>query len=126
MALTPLARLLSPADPSTTVSLRLAITPLEGNLLLSADYSQLELRILAHLSQDDTLIHTLSSGGDVFRSMAAEMNNCDAEAVTDKMRQQAKQIVYGVIYGIGDKSLADQLGEDISEAAKFMEKFKSK
>ena len=126
MALTPLARLLSPADPSTTVSLRLAITPLEGNLLLSADYSQLELRILAHLSQDETLIHTLSSGGDVFRSMAAEMNNCDAEAVTDKMRQQAKQIVYGVIYGIGDKSLADQLGEDISEAAKFMEKFKSK
>ena len=126
MALTPLARLLSPSDPSTTVSLRLAITPLEGNLLMSADYSQLELRILAHLSQDESLIQTLSTGGDVFRSMAAEMNHCDAEAVTDKMRQQAKQIVYGVIYGIGDKSLADQLGEDISEAAKFMEKFKSK
>ena len=126
MALTPLARLLSPADPSTTVSLRLAITPLEGNLLLSADYSQLELRILAHLSGDETLIRTLSSGGDVFRSMAAEMNTCGPEAVTDKMRQQAKQIVYGVIYGIGDKSLADQLGEDIGEAAKFMEKFKSK
>ena len=126
MALTPLARLLSPADPSTTVSLRLAITPLEGNLLLSADYSQLELRILAHLSQDETLIRTLSTGGDVFRSMAAEMNNCGTEAVTDKMRQQAKQIVYGVIYGIGDKSLGDQLGEDIGEAAKFMEKFKSK
>ena len=50
LALTPLARLLSPGEPSTTVSLRLAITPIDGNLLISADYSQLELRILAHMS----------------------------------------------------------------------------
>ena len=126
LALTPLARLLSPADPSTTVSLRLAMTPVEGNLLVSADYSQLELRILAHLSQDETLIRTLTSGGDVFLSMAAELNNCEAAAVTDKMRQQSKQIVYGVIYGIGDTSLADQLGVGVTEAARFMEKFKSK
>ena len=126
LALTPLARLLSPIEPSTTVSLRLAMTPVDGNLLLSADYSQLELRILAHLSGDQTLIDTLNQGEDVFRSMAAEINNCDKKDVTETMRQQAKQIVYGVIYGIGDKSLADNLGVDVSEAVRFVENFKSK
>merc|ERR1719282_360822 len=126
LALTPLARLLSPIEPSRTVSLRLAITPVEGNLLLSADYSQLELRILAHLSDDKTLIETLKHGQDVFKAMAAEINNCDKKDVTEVMRQQAKQIVYGVIYGIGDKSLADQLGVDVVEAVRFVENFKSK
>merc|ERR1712240_867729 len=66
LALNPLARLLAPAEPSTTVSLRHAVIPLEGNLLLSADYSQLELRVLAHLSNDKTLQDTLKQGGDVF------------------------------------------------------------
>ena len=122
----PLARLLSPPSPTTTVSLRLAITPAQGNLLVSADYSQLELRILAHLSGDAVLINTLSSGGDVFRAMAAEINNSEPKSVTDEMRQQAKQIVYGVIYGIGDKSLAEQLGVDTMEAVRFMDKFKTK
>ena len=91
-----------------------------------SDYSQLELRILAHLSADSTLIQTLSEGQDVFRAMAGQINNCEEGEVTDLMRHQAKQIVYGVIYGIGDKTLSDQLGVDTSEAMRFMEKFKSK
>ena len=90
------------------------------------DYSQLELRILAHLSADPTLTQSLREGQDVFRAMAGQINNCEEGEVTDLMRQQAKQIVYGVIYGIGDKSLADQLGVDTMEAMMFMEKFKSK
>ena len=126
LALTPLARLLAPADPSTTVSLRHAIIPVEGNLLLSADYSQLELRVLAHLSNDTTLQETLRQGGDVFKSMAAEINRCKVEEVTDTMRQQAKQIVYGLIYGIGDSSLADQLGVEQMEAVRFTEGFKTR
>ena len=100
LALTPLARLLAPADPSTTVSLRHAIIPVEGNLLISADYSQLEFRVLAHLSSNEALQDTLRKGGDVFKAMAAEINRCKVDEVTDSMRQQAKQIVYGLIYGI--------------------------
>merc|ERR1719186_1456669 len=126
MALSPLARLLAPLDPTTTVSLRHAIIPMEGNLLLSADYSQLELRVLAHLSSDQTLLDTLRQGGDVFKAMAAQTNRCLVEEVTDTMRQQAKQIVYGLVYGIGDKSLADQLGVDQMEAVRFMDQFKSR
>lgn len=125
MALSPLARLLAPLDPTTTVSLRHAIVPMEGNLLLSADYSQLELRVLAHLSSDQVLLDTLRKGGDVFKSMAAQINRCNVEEVTDNLRQQAKQIVYGLVYGIGDKALADQLGVDQMEAVRFMEAFKS-
>ena len=90
-----------------------------------SDYSQLELRILAHLSADSALLQSLREGQDVFRAMAGQINNCQEGEVTDLMRQQAKQIVYGVIYGIGDKSLADQLGVDTMEAMRFMEKFKS-
>ena len=94
--------------------------------MLLPDYSQLELRILAHLSEDKDLIQSLRAGKDVFKSVAGEINDCEEDEVTDTMRQQAKQIVYGVIYGIGDKSLGDQLGVEMTEAARFMENFKSK
>ena len=84
------------------------------------------MRILAHLSGDKTLVQSLREGEDVFKSVAGQINNCEPGEVTDIMRQQAKQIVYGVIYGIGDKSLADQLGVEIMEAVRFMENFKAK
>ena len=89
---------------------------MEGNLLISADYSQLEFRVLAHLSSNEALQDTLRKGGDVFKAMAAEINRCKVDEVTDSMRQQAKQIVYGLIYGIGDKSLADQLGIELMDS----------
>jgi len=62
----------------------------------------------------------------VFKAMAAEINRCKVDEVTDSMRQQAKQIVYGLIYGIGDKSLADQLGIEQMEAVRFTDGFKRK
>lgn len=68
-----------------------------GGLILAADYSQLELRILAHLSRDRRLIEVLNSGADVFKSIAAEWKMIDAEAVGDEIRQQAKQVVFGKI-----------------------------
>ena len=126
MALSPLVKLLAPTESTTTVSLRNAIIPMDGNLILSADYSQLELRILAHLSGDQNLQNTLRQGGDVFKAMAAQINKCTVEKVDDTKRQQAKQIVYGLVYGIGDKSLADQLGIEVMEAIKFTEAFKNR
>lgn len=69
-----------------------------GGLILAADYSQLELRILAHLSRDRRLIHVLNSGTDVFKSIAAEWKMVDPASVDDNMRQHAKQVCYIIIY----------------------------
>jgi len=96
-----------------------------GSTLLSADYSQLELRILAHLSGDKGLCAVLSRrDGDVFRSIAAAWKKKKNELdVSDEERQQAKQICYGIIYGMGCKSLADQLQVTEEEAQLFVDSF---
>uniref|UniRef100_A0A8C4TR75 DNA polymerase theta n=1 Tax=Falco tinnunculus TaxID=100819 RepID=A0A8C4TR75_FALTI len=109
-----------------SVSMRHAFVPFPGGLILAADYSQLELRILAHLSCDCRLIQALNEGTDVFKSIAAEWKMIDPEAVGDRTRQQAKQICYGIIYGIGAKSLGEQMGIDENEAASYIESFKSR
>ncbi|XP_009699119.1 PREDICTED: DNA polymerase theta, partial [Cariama cristata] len=109
-----------------SVSMRHAFVPFPGGLILAADYSQLELRILAHLSCDCRLIQALNGGTDVFKSIAAEWKMIDPEAVGDRTRQQAKQICYGIIYGIGAKSLGEQMGIDENEAANYIESFKSR
>uniref|UniRef100_A0A8B9CCB2 DNA polymerase theta n=1 Tax=Anser brachyrhynchus TaxID=132585 RepID=A0A8B9CCB2_9AVES len=109
-----------------SVSMRHAFVPFPGGLILSADYSQLELRILAHLSRDCRLIEALNRGSDVFKSIAAEWKMIDPEAVGDSTRQQAKQICYGIIYGIGAKSLGEQMGIDENDAANYIESFKSR
>ncbi|XP_067402091.1 DNA polymerase theta [Emydura macquarii macquarii] len=109
-----------------SVSMRHAFVPFPGGLILAADYSQLELRILAHLSCDCRLIAVLNSGADVFKSIAAEWKMIDLEAVGDEIRQQAKQICYGIIYGIGAKSLGEQMGIAENDAACYIESFKSR
>ncbi|XP_075710826.1 DNA polymerase theta [Rhinoderma darwinii] len=108
------------------VSMRHAFIPFAGGLILAADYSQLELRILAHLSRDRRLIQVLNSGSDVFRSIAAEWKMIEPDAVTDSMRQQAKQICYGIIYGMGAKSLGEQMGIEEDDAACYIESFKAR
>ncbi|XP_073680299.1 DNA polymerase theta [Garra rufa] len=109
-----------------SVSMRHAFVPFLGGLVLAADYSQLELRILAHLSRDRRLLHVLNSGADVFKSIAAEWKMVDAASVDDNMRQQAKQICYGIIYGMGAKSLGEQMGIEENDAACYIETFKSR
>lgn len=94
--------------------------------ILAADYCQLELRILAHFSRDCRLIEAFNKGADVFKSIAAEWKMIDSEAVGDSTRQQAKQICYGIIYGIGAKSLGEQMGIDDNKAANYIESFKSR
>ncbi|XP_019382601.1 PREDICTED: DNA polymerase theta isoform X1 [Gavialis gangeticus] len=109
-----------------SVSMRHAFVPFRGGLILAADYSQLELRILAHLSDDRRLIQALNSGADVFKSIAAEWKMIDPEAIRDDTRQQAKQICYGIIYGIGAKSLGEQMGVEENDAASYIDSFKSR
>ncbi|XP_074963449.1 DNA polymerase theta isoform X4 [Phalacrocorax aristotelis] len=109
-----------------SVSMRHAFVPFSGGLILAADYSQLELRVLAHLSCDRRLVQALNRGTDVFKNIAAEWKMIDPEAVGDKTRQQAKQICYGIIYGIGAKSLGEQMGIEENEAANYIESFTSR
>ena len=119
LALSPLERLLGPPDTSAaTVSLRHAIVPAEGNLFLSADYKQIELRLLAHLSKDPTLCTALKGKEDVFKSIAGQLNNCLVDEVSEDQRREAKQTVYGIIYGMGDRALASQLGVEQEEAGR--------
>ncbi|XP_052014320.1 DNA polymerase theta isoform X2 [Apodemus sylvaticus] len=109
-----------------SVSMRHAFVPFPGALILAADYSQLELRILAHLSRDRRLIQVLNTGADVFRSIAAEWKMVEPDAVGDDLRQQAKQICYGIIYGMGAKSLGEQMGIKENDAACYIDSFKSR
>ncbi|XP_055086890.1 DNA polymerase theta [Periophthalmus magnuspinnatus] len=112
--------------PAFSVSMRHAFVPFSGGMILAADYSQLELRVLAHLSKDHRLIQVLNGGADVFRCIAAEWKSVDPESVNDNLRQQAKQICYGIIYGMGAKSLGEQMGVEEDDAAFYIESFKSR
>ncbi|XP_074187350.1 DNA polymerase theta isoform X2 [Rhinolophus sinicus] len=109
-----------------SISMRHAFVPFPDGLILAADYSQLELRILAHLSHDHRLIQVLNTGADVFRSIAAEWKMIEPESVGDNLRQQAKQICYGIIYGMGAKSLGEQMGIKENDAACYIDSFKSR
>ena len=114
------------ARPSS-VSMRNVFQPFPGALFLTADYSQLELRILAHMSGDAKLRGILNRrSGDVFKMIAGEWLGVPASSISDQQRQEAKQICYGMVYGIGPKALAEQLGVTDNEASQFMEQFRSK
>lgn len=121
-------RLPSPLKTITTTSIcmRNCFTASAGALLLAADYSQLELRLIAHLSQDRRLKEVLNSGGDVFKMIASQWLSVEVDQVSAKQRQQAKQICYGMIYGIGAKALAEQLRVSEGDALQFMDSFKSR
>ncbi|CAD5113342.1 DgyrCDS2518 [Dimorphilus gyrociliatus] len=107
------------------VSMRKSFIPFKGGVLIAADYSQLELRIMAHLSNDEKLINILNSGVDVFKGIVAKWRSKDINEVTSSERQQAKQICYGILYGIGPKSLSEQLEISEIEALEFIDSFKS-
>ncbi|KAL7646815.1 UNVERIFIED_CONTAM: hypothetical protein RMT77_002070, partial [Armadillidium vulgare] len=123
-----LAPFLDPVQCSTTytVSLRHSIVAGKNRILLAADYSQLELRILAHLSSDSHLLKVLNDGEDVFKNIASQIYSIEVGEVTNTMRQEAKQICYGIIYGMSDKTLGEQLDITEEEAKDFMKQFHGK
>ena len=96
----------------------------EGAVILSADYSQIELRIMAHLSADEGLLHAFAAGIDVHRATAAEVfAGGDLEAVTAEQRRFAKVINFGLIYGMSAFGLAANLGIDRSAATAYIERY---
>jgi DNA polymerase-1 len=98
------------------VRIREAFIPAEGMSLLSADYSQVELRILAHYSGDESLIEAFEKGEDVHRRTAAEVAGLDPEEVTAEQRDRAKAINFGIIYGSTAFGIANQLGIATADA----------
>lgn len=104
-------------------SCRSAFAVNSNRTLISADFCQLELRVLAHLSQDQSLISIFDASSDVFISIAAKWNKVAEQDVTEKMRNNTKQICYGIIYGMGIKSLAVSMNCDEEEAQFLHESF---
>ena len=96
--------------------IRQAVIPDEGCLFLSADYSQIELRLMAHFSQDPHLVEAFRSGQDIHAATAAKIFNVPIEDVTKDQRRQAKTANFGIIYGISAFGLAQQLDCSRSEA----------
>ncbi|MCX5757328.1 MAG: DNA polymerase I [Candidatus Hydrogenedentes bacterium] len=94
-----------------------------GMRLISADYSQIELRILAHLSGDEALREAFAHDADIHRDTAARIFGVAPEAVTPEMRRQAKAVNFGVVYGISAFGLARNVGITHSEAARFIEQY---
>ncbi|MDH3976276.1 MAG: DNA polymerase I [Deltaproteobacteria bacterium] len=89
--------------------IREAFIPEEGSLIFAADYSQVELRIMAHLSEDPVLIKSFEKGEDIHRRTAAEVFGIFPEMVTDRMRREAKAINFGIIYGMSAFGLSKEL-----------------
>ncbi|MDZ4830788.1 MAG: DNA polymerase I [Phycisphaerae bacterium] len=94
--------------------IRRAFVAAPGMLLLAADYSQIELRLLAHLSGDPALIAAFRGGLDIHKAVAAEVFGVDVAAVTDDMRHTAKMVNFGIVYGITAYGLARRLGRGVS------------
>ena len=95
----------------------------EGWVLLSADYSQVELRILAHLSGDEKLCKGFEAGQDVHAQTAAFIHAVAPGLVTPEMRSHAKAINYGLVYGMGPTRLASETGLSIKDAKRFIEAY---
>ena len=104
-------------------AIRRAFVAPPGALLLTADYSQIELRLLAHLSGDPAFVRAFEQGGDIHRQTAAIIFGVPQEQVTSEMRARAKTINFGTIYGQGPFALARQLGITQEEARAFIQEY---
>ena len=103
--------------------IREAFIPEKGNLLISADYSQIELRIMAHLSKDKNLTNAFKKGLDVHSSTAAEVFGVKIENVTDEQRRSAKAINFGLMYGMSAFGLTRQLDIPRADAQKYLDTY---
>lgn len=95
----------------------------EGYTLVDADYSQIELRLLAHISGDYTMTEAFKDGEDIHRKTASAVFGVPEEAVTEEMRKRAKAVNFGIVYGIGGYSLAKDIGSTVAEASRYIKNY---
>ncbi|MFG0257674.1 MAG: DNA polymerase I [Phycisphaerales bacterium JB043] len=113
-----------PIRSETGREIRRAFKADEGNRLITADYSQIELRILAHLAQDEGLIDAFRQGSDIHREVAAQIHGVAPEKVTSDQRSGAKMVNFGIVYGITPFGLARRLGVETKKATEIIEGYK--
>lgn len=106
--------------------LRKAFKPEEGYIYIDADYSQIELRVLAHISQDENMINAFKNDEDIHRQVATQVFGVPMEEVTKEQRSAAKAVNFGIVYGISDFGLAEQLGIGRKKAKQYIEQYKEK
>ena len=95
----------------------------DGYVLVDADYSQIELRLLAHISGDYTMSEAFLAGEDIHRKTAAAVFGVPEETVNEEMRKRAKAVNFGIVYGIGGFSLAKDIGTTVKEATKYIKSY---
>ena len=103
--------------------LRKVFYPKEGFTFVDADYSQIELRLMAHMSGDEKMIQAFKEGKDIHRSTASHVFNIPFDEVTSEQRRSAKAVNFGIIYGISDFGLSRDIGIDMKSAKKYKEEY---
>ncbi len=114
-----------PIRKSTGRQIRRAFIPADGCLLMTADYSQIELRIMAHLSADPALQQAFLDGIDIHRATAAQIFHVEPQDVSYEQRDRAKVINFGVLYGMGPQRLAREFNVSLAEAKDFIQRYLS-
>ena len=106
--------------------LRKVFKPKDGYVYIDADYSQIELRVLAHISQDENMLHAFLNGEDIHKQAASKVLGIPIEEVTKEQRSSAKAVNFGIVYGISDFGLSEQLGIPKKEAKKYIDQYLEK
>ena len=112
-----------PVRTSEGREIRKAFVASPGNVLIGADYSQIELRLLAHISGDENLIDAFNSGADIHRRTASEVFHTPFEDVTKEQRSAAKAVNFGIVYGISDFGLSQNLGIPVKTAGSYIRRY---
>ena len=106
--------------------LRKAFVPKEGYVFIDADYSQIELRVLAHISQDENMINAFKHDEDIHKQAASNVFNVPIEEVTKEQRSHAKAVNFGIVYGISDFGLGEQIGVSRKKAKDYINQYLEK
>ncbi len=114
---------ISVRNEDTIIIRRVFVPDDDQHVLLAADYSQIELRLLAHLSNETKMIEAFQEGIDIHTKTAMDIYHVDINEVTSAMRRAAKAVNFGIVYGISDFGLSEQLKIDRKEAAQFIQKY---
>lgn len=115
-----------PVRTQLGAEMRKFFTASEGKTLVDADYSQIELRVMAHLCGDENMIEAFTSGEDIHTSTAAQVFDMPLFMVTPEMRSAAKAVNFGIIYGIGAFSLSKDIGTSVAKAKQYIEGYLAK
>ena len=110
-------------DDEGKILRKMFISSYEDGLIISADYSQIELRLLAHLSNDQNLINAFNNNIDIHASTASEVFNVPIQEVSQQMRRMAKAVNFGIIYGISDYGLSQNIGSTRKQAKQYIEMY---